>query len=199
MIAKAQFISAAYLKQFSPIEQNVSEDRLNAAIIKAQNKYILPLIGKTLYDFLIDNIVQNNGPGGLPVDYLQLLEDFIQPALLAWSLFEATLILSFRHNNKGIGRMNDQFQEASPLDEIKFLRDTYKNEAEWSQKRLLKFLQDPENEGKFPEYTTKTFDLSASKESGRFSSGLVFDKKRKRRLIDMYSETYPWSGRVISS
>jgi hypothetical protein len=197
MIAKAYFVSSAYVKQFTILEGNIADDKINVAIDKAQNKYILPALGKSLYDFMVTSIIQNGGPGELPLDYLELLESYITPALVSWTLYESVLTISFRHQNKGIGRALDNFQESSNLDELKYLRGEYRNESEFNQKRLQKFLQ--ANKDKFPEYTEESFDLNASTEAGRFNSGLVFDKKRKRRLIDMYSETYPWSGRVISS
>lgn len=196
MSTKALFVSAAYVKQFSPIQNNVGDDIINVSIAKAQTKYILPAMGKVLYDYMIDNIAQNDGPSTLPVDYIELLEDYITPALTAWALYESIIGISFKFQNKGVGRQNDQFQQSSTLDELIYLRGEYRNDAEWAQKRLQKYLS--ANSDKFPEYSVQSFDLNPSKDAGKFSSGMVFNK-RKNKLIEMYSESNPWSGRIINS
>jgi hypothetical protein len=196
MANKVLFISSTYVKQFTQIQNNVSDDKINLSIEQAQTKYILPALGKTLYDFLVTSIDQNQGLGGLTPDYIQLVEDFITPALTEWTLYESTLMMAFQFQNKGIGRHNDQFLNQTPLDELKYLRGELRNNSEWYQKRLQKFLEG--NKDKFPEYSVVSYDLNPSKDAGRFSSGIVFDRKRRNRLINTYSEDNPFNGRIIS-
>lgn len=196
MANKVLFISSTYVKQFTQIQNNVSDDKINLSIEQAQTKYILPALGKTLYDFLVTSIDQNQGLGGLTPDYIQLVEDFITPALTEWTLYESTLMMAFQFQNKGIGRHNDQFLNQTPLDELKYLRGELRNNAEWYSKRLQKFLEG--NKDKFPEYSVVSYDLNPSKDAGRFSSGIVFDRKRRNRLINTYSEDNPFNGRIIS-
>jgi hypothetical protein len=191
------FISSTYVKQFTQIQNNVSDDKINLSIEQAQTKYILPALGKTLYDFLRTSIDQNQGLGGLTPDYIELVENFITPALTEWTLYDATLLMAFQFQNKGIGRHNDQFLNQTPLDELKYLRGELRNNAEWYQKRLQKFLEG--NKDKFPEYSVITNDLNPSLETGRFNSGIVFDRKRSNRLIKTYTEENPFDGRIISS
>jgi hypothetical protein len=191
------FISSTYVKIFTQIQNNVSDDKINLSIEQAQTKYILPALGKTLYDFLVTSIDQNQGLGGLTPDYIQLVEDFITPALTEWTLYESTLMMAFQFQNKGIGRHNDQFLNQTPLDELKYLRGELRNNAEWYQKRLQKFLEG--NKDKFPEYSVVTYDLNPSEQTGRFNSGIVFDRKRSNRLIKTYTEENPFDGRIISS
>ena len=191
------FISSTYVKQFTQIQNNVSDDKINLSIDQAQTKYILPALGKTLYDFLRTSIDQNQGLGGLTSDYIELVENFITPALTEWTLYDATLLMAFQFQNKGIGRHNDQFLNQTPLDELKYLRGELRNNAEWYQKRLQKFLEG--NKDKFPEYSVVTYDLNPSEQTGRFNSGIVFDRNRSNRLIKTYTEENPFDGRIISS
>lgn len=196
MANKVLFISSTYVKQFTQIQNNVGDDKINLSIEQAQTKYILPALGKTLYDYLVVSIDQNQGLGGLTPDYIDLVENYITPALTEWTLYESTLMMAFQFQNKGIGRHNDQFLNQTPLDELKYLRGELRNNAEWYQKRLQMYLK--ANKDKFPEYSIESFDLNPSKDAGRFNSGIVFDKKRRNRLIDTYSEENPFSGRIIS-
>lgn len=197
MSNKVLFISSTYVKQFTQIQGNVSDDKINLSIEQAQTKYILPALGKTLYDFLRLSIDQNQGLGGLDPQYIELIEDYITPTLTEWTLYESTLLMSFQWQNKGLIRHNDQFAQQTPLDELKYLRGELKNNAEWYMKRLQKYLS--ANSDQFPEYSVQSFDLNPSKEAGRFSSGLVFDKKRRRRLIDTYSEENKKFNGIINS
>jgi hypothetical protein len=196
MANQVLFISSTYVKQFTQIQNNVSDDKINLSIEQAQTKYILPALGKTLYDFLVTSIDQNQGLGGLTPDYIELVQNFITPALTEWTLYESTLMMAFQFQNKGIGRHTDQFLNQTPLDELKYLRGELRNNAEWYQKRLQKFLEG--NKDKFPEYSVQSYDLNPSPDAGRFNSGIVFDKKRRNRLIDTYTEENPWNGRIIS-
>jgi hypothetical protein len=190
------FISSTYVKQFTQIQNNVSDDKVNLSIEQAQTKYILPALGKTLYDFLRTSIDQNQGLGGLQPDYIDLVENYITPALTEYTLYESTLMMAFQFSNKNIGRHNDQFLGSTPLDELKYLRGELLNNAQWYGKRLQKYLEF--NKDKFPEYSVESFDLNPRKNAGGFSSGLVFMKKRKR-LIDTYSEENPGFNGIINS
>lgn len=195
-MSRTLFISSTYVKQFTQIQGNVSDDKINNSIELAQQKYILPIIGKTLHDYLCTSIEQNNGVGGLSVDYIELM-DYITPTLTEWSLYESTLMLAFQFQNKGLGRHQDQYLQQTSLDELKYLRAELRNNAEWYQERLRKYLEF--NKDKFPEYSVQSFDLNPAPETGRFNSGFVFDRKRKNRLIDTFSEEKGNNGTIISS
>jgi hypothetical protein len=197
MANQVLFISSTYVKQFTQIQGNVSDDKINLSIQQAQTKYILPALGKTLYDFLKTSIDQNQGLGGLTPDYIELVENFITPALTEWTLYESTLMMAYQFQNKGVGRISDQFLNQTPLDELKYLRGELRNNAEWYQQRLQKFLE--ANKDKFPEYSVVSYDLNPRKDAGRFDCGIVFDRKRSNRLIKTYSEENKGFNGIINS
>jgi hypothetical protein len=197
MANKVLFISSTYVKQFTQIQNNVSDDKINLSIEQAQTKYVLPALGRTLYNFLVTSIDQNNGLGALQPDYIELIQDYITPMLTEYTLYESTLMIAFQFSNKNVGRHNDQFLGSTPLDELKYLRAELLNNAQWYGKRLQKYLEF--NKDKFPEYSVESFDLNPSKDAGSFNSGMVFDKKRSNRLIKTYSEENPYDGRIINS
>ena len=192
MSEKALFISSSYVKQFTILSPNISDDKVTLSISQSQRKYILPVLGKPLYDFLVTSIIQNSGTSGLNPDYLELLENYIVPTLTNYVVYESTLLLSFQFQNKGVGRNNDQFLEASDLEQIKYLRGELRNNAEWEGRRLSNFLK--EYSDKFPEYEQETFDLAPRK--SKFFSGIKFDKNRKR-LVGLYIDDPKNGGNII--
>lgn len=179
------FISEDYLKEFSPIASNVQNNALSTSILKAQTQYILPVLGKTLYDKLVNDIYVAQGVTGLTTNYLILLEDYITPALTEYALYEALIPLTFKFQNKGIGRMNDNFQETIDLDTLKYLRNEIRNTAQWHQERLIRFLCN--NTELFPEYNVTTDDLNPDATTGSFNTGIYFKGKRR------YNPSNPFS------
>jgi hypothetical protein len=171
-------ISETYLKQFSPIAANVSNEPLTVAIKKAQERYIKPILGKSLYDKMLNDIAAANSVTGLTTNYRLLLDDYITPALTEYSLYESIIPLTFKMQNKGIGVRNDAYQDSIGLEEVKFLRMEIKNNAEYYQERLIKYLAN--NTQLFPEYFIYTNDENPDSSTGAYTSGIYF--KRKRRV-----------------
>ena len=54
------FISTTYLREVTPIEDNVDDDKLVPFIVQAQDTYLQQSIGETGYDALKEAI-KNNG------------------------------------------------------------------------------------------------------------------------------------------
>jgi hypothetical protein len=181
------FISEAYLKQFSPIASNVSNEPLTVSIRTAQNKYILPALGKTLYDKLVNDIETAGSVTGVTGNYKILLDDYITPALTEYSLYEAIIPMVYKMQNKGIGTRNDQYQDSIGLDEIKYLRGEILNNAQWYQERMVRYLCN--NTTLFPEYTAATDDLSADSSAGTYNSGVYFVKKRRVNPANPFTYT----------
>ena len=179
------FISEDYLKEFSPIASNVQNNALSNSILKAQTQYILPVLGLTLYNKLVNDIYVAQGVSGLSTNYLTLLEDYITPTLTEYSLYEALIPLTFKFQNKGIGRMNDTFQETIDLDTLKYLRNEIRNTAQWHQERLVRYLCN--NSELFPEYNVVTDDLNPDATTGTYNSGIYFRNKRR------YNPSNPFS------
>jgi hypothetical protein len=56
---KVYFISTEYLRQNTPIEQNVDDNKILPFITKAEDTYLQEVIGETGYDNLKDNLIAN--------------------------------------------------------------------------------------------------------------------------------------------
>lgn len=182
---KVLFISESYLKQFSPIASNVANEGLTNSIRKAQELYIQPVLGLTLYNKLIDDIYDAGSITGLTGNYRILLEDYIMPTLTEYSLYEAIIPMTFKMVNKGVGVRNDQYQDSVGLDELKYLRNEVRNNAQFYQERLIKYLCS--NSNFFPEYTVYTDDLNPDTSTGSYNSGIYFKNKRRRNKANPFS------------
>lgn len=186
---KVLFISESYLKNFSPIAGNVSNESLTSSIIKAQNKYILPVLGKPLYDKMVNDIFTAGSINGVTGNYRILLDDYITPALTEYSLYESVFNMAFKFQNKGIGRMNDQYMESIDLDSLKYIRSEILNTAQWHQERLSNYLCD--NSTLFPEYNQYTPDLSPNPNTGTYNSGIYFKNKAQYNPNNPFSWVNP--------
>jgi hypothetical protein len=127
---------------------------------------------------MLNDIAAAGSVTGLTTNYRLLLDDYITPSLTEYSLYESIIPLTFKMQNKGIGVRNDAYQDSIGLEEVKYLRMEIKNNAEYYQERLIKYLAN--NSELFPEYFIYTDDENPDSNTGAYSSGIYF--KRKRRV-----------------
>lgn len=186
MPAEVLFISESYLKDTTFVGENVQSNVLTSAIRKAQTIKIQSVLGKALYDKLVDDIYNAGGISGLTGNYAILFEEYVVPALTNWALCEAIIPLTLKFTNKGISRAQDQYTEGIDLPTMQYIRNDVRNEAEWYTQRLTTYLCN--NTGLFPEYSDYTAqDLYPSVKAGGYESGIYF-KKRKKVTNNFYPD-----------
>ncbi len=151
------FVSETYIKNNSVIDENVDMRLILPAIRDAQELRMHPILGTPLYIDLKDKITA----GTLNADEVTLLDDYIAPAMLQWTLYECSVSMLFKYRNKSVSTKNSE--NSNPVDyrDLQFLRDDWKNKAEERDKRLINYLCD--NESKYPKYTASSDDLSPRK------------------------------------
>jgi len=138
------------LKKNTPIQQNVDDDLLNPYIFKAQETHIQQILGTNLYDKVMNDVVANSINGY----YKILLDDYITPCLIEWAFYEALPFISLKITNKSIGRGNAEFLNEGDLNDLKYLRQTVRDLAEFYGQRIIGYLKQYSNN--FPEYTTNS-------------------------------------------
>ena len=170
------FISENKLKKSTTINGNVDVELLRPHMKIAQDVHIHPKLGTDLYNKLQSDI-SGSSLGG---NYQTLVENYIQDALVHWSLFEALPFLGYKIMNKNIVRKTSETSDNASLDELNYLREIVRNTAEWYTERLIDYLR--HNTSLFPEYNTNTNeDLSPTKQN--YYSGMNLDTVPKRRGI----------------
>lgn len=148
-MATILFISEATLKAETFISENVDPKILVPTIKEAQNIYILPLLGTNLYNDLVFNVSGNT----LSSEYITLLNDYIAPCLVKYSVYECILPLSFKFQNKNIGIKSSEFSQQANMDDVRYLLDFTKSRAEWYAERVSRFLL--ANQTTYPKYLTQ--------------------------------------------
>jgi hypothetical protein len=147
------FITIDYLKNNTPVPQNMDGDLVRPFIVVAMDKYILPNLGTTMYTKLIED-VKNNSLSG---DYLSLMQIYIQPCL-AWAVFYDGLSFFATHLTN-IGLVNKNSENAQPVEDTRLdkLETKSRQNFEYYSERLIKYLK--ANYNKFPEMIQDSGEL----------------------------------------
>jgi hypothetical protein len=153
-MSKVLFISTAVLKQNTPIQENVDDSLLNPYIFKSQETHIQQILGTNLYQKIILLIETNTI--GLPQNsnYKTLVDDYIVNCLIEWSFYEVMPFISMKLTNKSIVRGNAEFATEGDLNDLKYLRSTVRDLAEFYSQRVSNYLK--QYNYNFPEYFTNS-------------------------------------------
>ena len=153
-MSRVLLISTATLKKHTPIQDNVDDSLLNPYIYKAQETHIQQILGTNLYDKVL-NLVQTNTIGTASnVAYKTVLEDYIVPCLIEYSFYEVMPFISLKITNKSIVRGNAEYAAEGDLADLKYLRQSVRDLAEFYAQRLTNFLRQYSNN--YPEYFTNS-------------------------------------------
>lgn len=135
-MATALFISEARVKECTVINGNVDMKVLNPIIAMAQEMYMLPALGTALYRDIEAQIVSSSVSSA----YQTLLDDYIQPCLMWFVLYESRLPLSYKVQNKNIAEKNSDNSNQVSMSTLQMLRDNDLDKAQWYGERLTRFL-----------------------------------------------------------
>ncbi|QDP51736.1 MAG: hypothetical protein Unbinned92contig1003_49 [Prokaryotic dsDNA virus sp.] len=172
------FVSEDTIKKSTTINGNVDVELLLPYIKVAQDIHIHQLLGTDLYDKLQNDVATSSLAGV----YKTLIDEYVQPVLIHYSLYECLPFLSYKIMNKDIVRKISETSSAATLDDIKYLRNIVKDTAEYYSERLVDYIRD--NTESYPEYSSNTgSDLPPTKET--YFSGIVMDRDMQRNRITL--------------
>ena len=143
----AFFISESYLKENTPIDDNVDPKLLRMSMREAQDIYIRDLIGSGIYDELITQIVNST----LTAANTTLLNEYIAPCMKYYVLYDAAHIINYQIVNKGISTRNSEFQSPAEIGVIEALMTKWKDRGDYYANRLKAYLL--QNLSTYPKYT----------------------------------------------
>ena len=149
-MATILLLSTDKLKKNTPIEQNVDDSVLKPYIKKSQDTHIQQILGTDLYNKILTDVQA----GTITGDYKTLLDDYIQPCLIEWSFYEVLPFISLKITNKSIGRGNADYLAEADLSDLKYLRNTVRDIAQFYGERIIGYLRQYSNN--FPEYSTNS-------------------------------------------
>jgi hypothetical protein len=146
MVNFVYFVSVTYLKDNTPLNENLDDKLLKGAIKEAQEIYIRDVIGSGIYNELQDQAYN----GTLTTDNTTLLDSYIAPCLKYYTLTESMLPLTFKFMNKSVASRNSE--NATPIStaELTLIEQRYRDKAEYYAERLRDYLR--ENSTKYPKF-----------------------------------------------
>lgn len=144
------FISEQHLKDNSILNENVDMKLVTPLIQLVQDKYILQLLGTGEFNEVKSTIQSDPTLASHPV-IKTLVDDYIQPTMIHWLLYELQTVLNYKMTNKNIAQKNSDNSNPANVSELKFLMDRHKDNAQYYSTRLVKYLY--ANPTLFPLYT----------------------------------------------
>jgi len=160
------FISETYVKNNSLIDENVDVRLILPSIRDAQELRAHPILGTPLYEDLKNKITG----GTLTADDITLLDSYIAPSMLQWTMYECSASMLFKYRNKSVATKSSENSQPIDFQDLQFLRDEWKNKAEERDKRLINYLCD--NDNFHPKYNESSDDLNPKKTAYQTSSYL---------------------------
>jgi hypothetical protein len=131
------FISSTFLKEHTPINENVDDKILKNAIQEAQEIYIRDVVGSGIYNELQTQAFNNT----LSTANKTLLDSYIAPCLKYYTLTESMLPMTFKMLNKTLGTRTSDNTQPVTIDEMTMVERRYRDKAEYYAQRLREFLQ----------------------------------------------------------
>lgn len=161
---RAQFINTDYVFKYSVIENNVDVDLITKFILKGQDLNIQETLGSNLYNKLVNDCPNFTGA------YRTLVKDYIQPALCEWVVYHALPFINFRLTNKAVSQKSSDNSQPSAVDDIKWLRDQVRINAEFYSERVRDYIKN--NPSSFPEYYINTDSFNIKPNKSNYFSGI---------------------------
>ena len=146
-MSKALFVTRHDISVFTAANGNVDNDKLLPRILIAQDIHIQNYLGTDLYNKIQADIV-----GSSLVDpYLSLLNDYIKPMLLHWSMVEYLPYAGVNIANGGIYTKNPENSTALSKEHVDSLVERSRTTAQFYTNRFIDFMQN-NAAGLIPEY-----------------------------------------------
>jgi hypothetical protein len=164
------FITTDYLKKYYSgyLDANIDDDALNSFILIAQNVRIQSVLGYNLYTKFINDIQTYGAPQGAA--YLFLMNNYIQPAVALYAIYEAAPSLGFKITNKAVSQKSSEYETPSSRQDIEYIRNQILNNAQFYSQRIREAItNDPTS---YPEYYQVTGVNRVRAKNNNYFAGL---------------------------
>jgi hypothetical protein len=151
-MATALFIKRQDLVRNSILDGNVDTDKFIQYIKIAQEIHIRNYLGTDLYNKISADIIA----GTLSGDYLELVNDFVQPMLIHYAMVDYLPFAAYQVKNGGVFKHRSENGDTATKEEIDFLVNKERDIAEYYTRRFIDYMSF--NQASFPEYYTNSDD-----------------------------------------
>jgi hypothetical protein len=136
------------IKRFSPISGSLDDDKLSTYVEVAQDIHLQSYLGTKLYNKIQEHALADT----MPTEYTNLIDNYIKPMLMRWTLVEFIPFAPYNVSNKGVFKGTSENSEVVTQEEVEDMVNKYTTLALHYTKRLVDFLCDESQS--FPEYNT---------------------------------------------
>lgn len=142
------FVTEEYLKDETPIGQNVDIAKVMPWVNEVIKQYIRPILGR----YFLAQVTQRYVDGNTTPEDDALIEE-MKPAI-AWNAASYSIYgISYKLKNKGLQKQFGDYSEATEANEKALMFDLYRQNAKTNEKDLKKFICD--NIEDYPEAKNK--------------------------------------------
>jgi hypothetical protein len=149
-MATALFISRTDLVKNSIIDANTDTDLFIQFIKIAQQIEIQNYLGTDLYNKISADIISDTLTG----DYLNLVNEYVQPMLIWWAQVNYYPYAAYKVKNGGIFKHTSENSESVSKNEVDYLVEKARNTAEYYTRRFIDYMNF--NSSTFPEYNSNS-------------------------------------------
>jgi hypothetical protein len=167
-MATALFITREDLVRNTALGGNVDTDKFVQFIKIAQQIHIQNFLGTQLYNKISADILANTLTG----DYLDLVNDYVQPMLIHYAMVEYLPWAAYTIANKGIYKHGSENAQNVDKEEVDFLVGKEQKIADYYNRRFLDYMSF-NAASKFPEYYTNSNDDVWPEKDSYFSSWVL--------------------------
>jgi len=159
-MATALLISRDELVKYTALNGNIDTDNFIQWVKLAQDIHIQNYLGTKLFNKINADIVANTLSG----NYLMLVNVYIKPMLIHWSMVEYLPFAAYTIANKGVYKHGSENSSNVDKSEIDFLVEKERSIAQSYTRRFTDYMSF--NNNLYPEYNTNSnSDVFPSKEA----------------------------------
>lgn len=159
-MAQALFISREDIVKFTAVNGNVDTDKFIQFVKIAQDTHIQNYLGTKLFNKINDGIVNAN----LASPYAMLLNVYIKPMVIHWTMVEFLPFAAYTIANKGVFKHNSENSTNVEKSEVDYLVEKERSIAEHYTRRFIDYMSF--NQSSYPEYNTNSnADMYPDKQS----------------------------------
>ena len=167
-MATALFITSEDLVRNTALGGNVDTDKFVQFIKIAQQIHIQNFLGTQLYNKISADILASTLTG----DYLDLVNDYVQPMLIHFAMVEYLPWAAYTIANKGVYKHSSENAQNVDKEEVDFLVGNEQKIADYYSRRFLDYMSF-NAASKFPEYYTNSNDDVLPEKDSYFSSWVL--------------------------
>jgi hypothetical protein len=149
-MAQALFVSRDDIVKFTALNGNIDTDKFINWVKVAQDIHIQNYLGTKLFNKINDDIVA----GTLANPYLMLLNVYIKPMVIHWSMVEYMPFAAYTIANKGVYKHGSENSTNVEKSEVDFLVEKERSIAQNYTRRFIDYMCF--NQSSFPEYNTNS-------------------------------------------